>query len=149
MVPLFKQLSESLERVAGIRLHQGKSRVWNAGGIPPEDVLELGRDAWQSPGLKVLGTPVGTRAFTAEKLRERVAEERKLGNAIPHVKDLQCAWQLLLQSANPRANHTLRTLPPSLSSDYAQEHDDGIGSSSKCPAGRKNASSHAHSPLCL
>ena len=107
VVPLFKQLSESLERVAGIRLHQGKTRVWNAGGIPPEDVLELGRDAWQSHGLKVLGTPVGTRAFTSEKLRERVAEERQLWNAIPHVKDLQYSL-------------------PSLSSDYAQEHDDGI-----------------------
>ena len=40
--------------------------------------------------LKVLGTPVGTRAFTSEKLRELVAEERQLWNAIPHVKDLQC-----------------------------------------------------------
>ena len=69
---------------------------------------------------------MGTRAFTSEKLRECVAEKRQLWNAVPHVKDLQCACQLLLQSANPRANHTLRTLPPSLSSDYAQEHDDGI-----------------------
>ena len=69
---------------------------------------------------------MGTRAFTSEKLRERVAEERQLWNAIPYVKDLQCTWQLLLQSANPRANHTLRTLPPSFSSDYAQEHDNGI-----------------------
>ena len=40
VVPLFKQLSESLERVAGIRLHQRKTRVWNAGGIPQEDVHE-------------------------------------------------------------------------------------------------------------
>ena len=126
VVPLFKLLSESLERIAGIRLHQGKTRVWNRRGTPPEDVAELGRDAWQPDGLKVLGTPVGTGGFTTERLRERVAEEQQLWNAIPHVKDLQCAWQLLLQSANPRANHTLRTLPPSLSSDYAREHDNGI-----------------------
>ena len=68
VVPLFKQMSESLERVAGIRLHQGKTRVWNAGGIPPEDVLELGRDAWQSHGLKVLGTPVGHWSFHLRKV---------------------------------------------------------------------------------
>ena len=28
---------------------------------------------------------------------------------------MQCAWQVLVQSANPRANHTFRTLPLSLS----------------------------------
>ena len=41
-------------------------------------------------------------------------EERKLWDAIPSIQDLQCAWQLVVQSANPRANHMLRTLPPSL-----------------------------------
>ena len=35
--------------------------------------------------------------------RERVGEERRFWDAIPTVKNLQCAWQLLLQSANPRA----------------------------------------------
>ena len=39
---------------------------------------------------------------------------------------LQCAWQVLLQSANPRANHTLRTLPPALSLEYSRSHDEGI-----------------------
>ena len=110
MVPLFKQLSESLERIAGIRLHHGKTRVWNAGGIPLEDVLELGRDAWHPHGLKVPRTFVGSRVFTSKKLRDCVAAERQVSNAISHVKDLRCAWQLLLRSAN----HTLRTLPPSL-----------------------------------
>ena len=51
---------------------------------------------------------------------------RRLRDAIPTVKDLQCAWQLLVQSANPRTNNTLRTRPPSLSSQHAQDHDDGI-----------------------
>ena len=39
------------------------------------------------------------------KLRARVEEERRLW-------DLQRGQQMLLQTANPRANHTLRTLPP-------------------------------------
>ena len=30
------------------------------------------------------------------------------------------------KAPTPRTNHTLRTLPPSLSSRYAQDHDDGI-----------------------
>ena len=44
----------------------------------------------------------------------RVEEERRLWDTIPAVPDLQCAWQLLLQGANPRANHSLRTMPPSM-----------------------------------
>ena len=39
---------------------------------------------------------------------------------------LQCGWQILLQSANPRANHTLRTLPPSFSAEYGRQHDEGV-----------------------
>ena len=46
--------------------------------------------------------------------------------AIPTVHDLQCWWQILLQSANPRANHTLRTLPPSLCAEYGQLDDEGV-----------------------
>ena len=54
-------------------------------------------------------------------MTRRIAEERTL--AVP---DLQCAWQLLLQSANPRANHTFRTFPLEQSSEYAVAHDEGI-----------------------
>ena len=36
VVPLNKLLSETLVRVAGIRLHQGKTKVWNKAGIAPE-----------------------------------------------------------------------------------------------------------------
>ena len=34
--------------------------------------------------------------------------------------------EMLLQSASPRANHSLRTMPPSASEKYAREHDEGI-----------------------
>ena len=42
------------------------------------------------------------------------------------VPDLQCAWQILLQSANPRCNHLPRTLRPSESGRYARAHDRGM-----------------------
>ena len=54
------------------------------------------------------GHPSGQRS---EKMIRRVEEERRLWDTIPAVPDLQCAWQLLLQSANPCANHSLRTMP--------------------------------------
>ena len=64
--------------VAGIRLHQGKTRLWNKAGVPPY------------------------AQFVAEKLRARVEEERRLWEAIPTMPDLQCEWHILHQSANPR-----------------------------------------------
>ena len=39
------------------------------------------------------------------------------------IPDVQCAWLLLLYCAASRCNHTLRTLPPDLSQDYAERHD--------------------------
>ena len=54
---------------------------------------------------------------------------------IPTVPDLQCAWQILLQSANPRANHTMRTMPPSQSATYCCVHDAGIWETAKALLG--------------
>ena len=73
----------------------------------------------------------GSDQFIADKMIERIAKEREFWDVIPTVLDLQCAWQLLLPSANPRANHTMRTLPPSVSSVYCQAHDEGIWSTAK------------------
>ena len=123
---LFTLLRDALERRAGVQLHQGKTKVWNKSGRPPEDVRTLGRDTWQPAGIRVLGTPIGTAQFVAEAMEARIVEERRLWEAIPSVPDLQCAWQTLVQSANPRANHTLRTLPPSECAGYAEAHDAGM-----------------------
>ena len=95
----------ALLRNAGIQLHQGKT-------------------TWHPKGINVLGTPIGSGHFITQKMEERMEKERDLWRAIPTVLDLQCSWQLLLQSANPRANHTMRTLPPSQSPAYCQAHDE-------------------------
>ena len=50
--------------------------------------------------------------FDGVRQTEDDSEDRRR-TKIPVVPDLQCAWQLLLLSANPRANHTARTIPPS------------------------------------
>ena len=86
----------------------------------------LGLDVWQKDGITVFGTPIGSMEFVRQKMSRRIAQERRLWDTIPAVPDLQCAWQLLLQSANPRANHTFRTLPPNQSEEFAAAHDEGI-----------------------
>ena len=70
--------------------------------------------------------PIGSEQFVSEKLQDHIEEDRRLWQAIPNVPNLQCGWQTLLQSANPRANHTLRTLPPAMSADCASAHDEGL-----------------------
>ena len=47
-------------------------------------------------------------------------------------------WEAVpdLQCANPRANHSMRTLPPTLSAEYCHAHDEGIWSTAKALLGR-------------
>ena len=92
---------------------------------------ELGRDVWiggtatplEDRGITVLGTPVGTQEFVLKQARDRIETELEFLRWIKKIPDLQCAWNLLLYCASPRMNHTLRTLPPDLSADYARNHD--------------------------
>ena len=67
------RLGHLLATSVGIRLHAGKTQVWNAGGIEPSGVRDLGADVWRGDparpaaerGLRVLGLPVGTPQYEA------------------------------------------------------------------------------------
>ena len=115
-----------LETGAGIQLHAGKTRIWNRGGIQPQDIDDLGEEVWSPEGVQVLGSPIGSEAFIQAFTDRRLEEERRLWNVIPSVPDLQCPWQLLLQCAGPRCHHVLRTVPPSQSARFAAGHDEGM-----------------------
>ena len=52
--PLYKVLEEAMMRIAGIRLHQGQTRAWNKAGVVPNDILNVGAEAWQLEGITVL-----------------------------------------------------------------------------------------------
>ena len=119
-------LADALGRVAGIQLHEGKTRVWNRSQTQPDNINDLGPEVWQPRGITVLGTPMGCVEYVSEKMTRRIETERQLWDMIPCVPDPQCAWQLLVQSANPWANQSLRTLPPSQSLEYAVAHDEGL-----------------------
>ena len=112
--------------MAGIRLHDGKTRVWNRSGTCPEEMEALGPEVWSPEGVKILGTPVGSIDYVQRMMEQRIQEEQKLWTAISWVPDLQCAWQILVQCASPRCYHSLRTLPPSQSAEYARQHDVGV-----------------------
>ena len=90
----YDTLAQVLPRKAGIQLHTGKTRVWNAAGVRPVNLEDLGPDVWNPRGIKILGTPVGYQEFIQEVCEERLQQERELWEAIPWVPDLQCAWQV-------------------------------------------------------
>ena len=123
---VYDLLSEKLLAGAGIRLHTGKTRVWNQAGECSPGMGDFPPEVWSPEGMKILGTPVGTEEFEDAACEECIEEEEKLWNAIHWIPDLQCAWQVLVQCAGPRCHHLLRTMPPSRSSTYAQAHDAGM-----------------------
>ena len=123
---VFDLWSEHLWRVAGIRMHTEKTRVWNRSGVSPPNVEDLGEQVCNREGIKVLGTLVGTDLFVSDAVTERVQEESRLWEAIEWVPDLQADWRILVQCAGPRCHHLLRTLPPSQSGQYAALHDAGM-----------------------
>ena len=120
----------AVEAGCGIASNHGKTRIfgWSNAPAPPE-VADLGPDVWRGNkpphqrGFVVLGAPIGHPAFIQAWADERLQEERRLLHELPELPDLQCAWLLLALCVSPRANHALRTLPPSEVAGYAAAHD--------------------------
>ena len=93
-----------------IRINEGKTQVWNLGGVRPEFCDTLERIArvidpealvWRGSGLpteqlgiRVLGTPLGHDDFVAAHLQECLRSHQILLDRIPEVTDLQSAWAL-------------------------------------------------------
>ena len=123
----------AVEDQCGIASNLGKTRVIAAeAGPAPPGIAELGDDVWRGDkpdaqrGVVVLGSPLGHPAFVQAWAEERLRAEQELVDQLPKLPDLQCAWLLLLFCASPRANHAIRTMPPSASAAYARGHDDAI-----------------------
>ena len=131
-------LGVALQEQAGIRLHSGKTRVWNKAGVHPHHIDDLGPDVWCKDGVRILGTPVGSDSYVETATEERINEEARLWAALPWVPDLQCAWQIILQCAGPSC-HFLRTVPPHQSAKYAEDHDKGMGDEVRKEEGRQLA----------
>ena len=96
----------TVETHCGIASNLGKTRTFTLGETPPPaGIPELGAAVWRGDkppperGLLILGSPIGHPEFVRAWAAERT--------------DLQCSWLLLSMCASTRANHALRTLPPS------------------------------------
>ena len=117
-----------------IRVHVGKTKVWNRAGIRPFacDVLEriarvqhLQAVVWRGSdiptadqGIKVLGTPLGHPDYVTRHLQRVEQEQQVLLDRIPSISDVQSAWFLLLHCASARA-YQLRVVRPSGVEEFA------------------------------
>ena len=126
-------VSRAIEGHAGIASNAGKTRVYHQDpGPPPPGIDQLGPDVWvgnQPPaqrGFVALGVPIGHPEFIACHLQARLAAKAELLEELPRLPDLQAAWLLLLFCAAPRAQHILRTVPPSQCLEYSTGHDAAI-----------------------
>ena len=143
----YGSLQRNLFSHARIRVHGGKTQVWNRSGIRPEgcDALERIAQAadprarvWRGSGetdlppsqqgIVVLGTPLGGPAFIQAHLEKKAAEQRTLLERIPTVTDLQSAWSTLLHCVSARANYLLRVVEPQSVAAHARAHDEGVWS---------------------
>ena len=142
----YDTVSRAIAAHTGISSNLGKTRVFNhAGGPPPPGIAELGPDVWVSNrplperGFVALGVPIGSPEFIAARAAARLQEEAGLLTELPELPDLQAAWLLLTFCAAPRAQHLLRTVPPSLSRQYANDHDEAIWQTLLALLGRDDA----------
>jgi hypothetical protein len=131
----FQIVSRNIGEKAGVKTHLGKLQVWGEqqGEAPPG----FPDGKWQNGnntlaverGIKVLGSPLGTAAYVQAFCTRRVEEKEKpFWNELSEMCDPQVAWLLTRYCAEPRFNHLLRNVPPSLLGASAELHDRGLRS---------------------
>ena len=139
---VYAVVQEKLWTHSCIRVHVGKTKVWNRAGIRPLacDMLERiarvqhpSATVWRGSdiptadqGIKVLGTPLGHPDFVARHLQRVEQEQQILLDRIPSMSDVQSAWLLLLHCASARANYQLRIVHPTAVEGFARAHDAGL-----------------------
>ena len=136
---VFTTIQEQLATV-GIRVHDGKTQLWNRAGRVPTGAQALTAAArksdpdaivWrgdttlppEAQGVTILGTPLGHEEFVRARLVTVSAKHDRLISQIVGIPELQCAWILLLYCAAARPNYILRVVHPTYTSNFAAHHD--------------------------
>ena len=141
----YNTVTRAVAAHAGVSTNQGKTRIY--GSLPqaaPADLADLGPAVWCSDrepaarGFVAVGTPLGSPEYIAAHLEARLQEHQHLLDELPQLPDLQSAWLLLTFCAAPRAQHSLRTIPPSATTCYATAHDTAIAGALAALLGEPN-----------
>ena len=116
------------------RLKCGTEEVWLPLGIEvlqavarvndPDAIVWRGDPTLrgEDQGVRILGTPLGHPDFVRSKLSALSETHDQLLEKVLTIKDLQCAWLLLLHCCGARANYTLRVVHLELTAGFAAQH---------------------------
>ena len=133
-------LEEELRTRVGIRVHHGKTQIWNKSGCTPRGVDVMTKIArgtvkdavlWRGDqnlpvgeqGIGKLGVPIGQEEYIKNHLAKKSDEHQVLMNRIPFVQDPQTAWLLLFYCAGSRATFWLLSVRLQFSADFADAND--------------------------
>ena len=135
---IYGVLQNALFHHSNIRVHHGKTQVWNREGVVPRGIDVMEAVAVHDPeamvwrgdvslptadqGVRILGTPLGHRDFVHSQLASLSEAHDQLLQRVPAIQDLQCAW-LVLYCCAAHANYTLRVVHPELTATFAAHHD--------------------------
>ena len=137
MLQVFRLLEHELSRKACICVHQGKTQIWNRGGVEPAGAAQLSTAAriekpdavvWRGDpelplteqGLTVLGAPVGQLEFVQAQLAKKGAEHEALlemidpsssqcsGCVVAHSVLRRCEGELPLEDSTAGVDSGLR-----------------------------------------
>ncbi|KAK3274566.1 hypothetical protein CYMTET_17253 [Cymbomonas tetramitiformis] len=118
---------------AGLELNVPKSTVFCPDGACPEfeDVVDEAGTPMPGavvplPGVKVLGIPVGSDQWVADKCVEMALAAGAILPKLARLDDPQVQLLLLRFCAHPRFMHLVRGVPPHLLAHGALAHDNGI-----------------------
>ena len=104
-------------------LNATKSEVWSASGAVPPRLAAL--RVLSPEGFELLGSPVGSAAFSQSFFTGKLAKFRSLWEGISRLPHLQTQTLLLRFCASfCKVVHVLRTVPPVLLGGCLTEFDD-------------------------
>ena len=88
--------------------------------LPSHDVFYIGNDV----GFKLSGIPIGGETFVRQQLQKNIDSTRNVITAIVNkLSSKQEKLLLLLQCIPGRIQHLLRAITPSISREFAEQHD--------------------------
>ena len=102
-----------------------KSTIWSPGHVGgAEDPLNRGLERVKEEGVILLGAPMGSPAFVAEKVKLKVAKVEEITSLLPLLEDPHTEFSLLRSCLSlPKISFLLRTVDTSVHTDLLQSFD--------------------------
>jgi len=107
----------------GLHLNVKKNEIWWPSRASP-DPFPADVDRVDNAGVKLLGAPIGTKAFTTGFVQKKLDALHAVYKLLREVNDAQVEFALFRGCLAYKINHLLRTCPPDLLEEALVKFDD-------------------------